>query len=134
MLEAACPQTVSCADIVTLATRDAVSLAGGPKYNVLTGRHDGLVSSASEVNLPGPASTVSEARQAFSARGLTINDMVVLLGGHTLGVSHCSFFKDRLSNFQGTGVPDSTMDQELVTNLKGMCGSNPNIIWIRLHS
>ncbi|MCI51189.1 peroxidase 44-like, partial [Trifolium medium] len=31
-LEAACPSTVSCADIIALATRDAVALSGGPKY------------------------------------------------------------------------------------------------------
>uniref|UniRef100_A0A7C9E587 Peroxidase n=1 Tax=Opuntia streptacantha TaxID=393608 RepID=A0A7C9E587_OPUST len=126
-LEAACPQTVSCADIVTLATRDAVALAGGPQYNAPTGRRDGLVSRASEVNVPGPTFTVSQARQAFGARGLTLNDMVVLLGGHSVGVAHCSFFQDRLSNFLGTGGPDPTMDQNLVSTLKGTCGSNPNV-------
>ncbi|KNA05252.1 hypothetical protein SOVF_192140, partial [Spinacia oleracea] len=126
MLEAACPETVSCADIVTLATRDAVSLSGGQRYNVPTGRRDGLVSSASEVNLPGPTSTVSQSQQAFNGRGLTLNDMVVLLGGHTIGVTHCSFFQHRLSNFQGSGSPDTSMDEELVTTLKGTCGSVPN--------
>lgn len=126
-IEAACPQIVSCADIVTLATRDAVALSGGPQYNVPTGRRDGLVSSASEVNLPGPSFTVAQARQAFGARGMTLSDMVVLLGGHSVGVTHCSFFKDRLSNFQGTAAADPTMDQSLVTTLKGTCGSNPNV-------
>ncbi|KAJ7976452.1 Peroxidase [Quillaja saponaria] len=33
-LEIACPSTVSCANIITLTTRDAVALAGGPRYNV----------------------------------------------------------------------------------------------------
>ncbi|KAK9734523.1 hypothetical protein RND81_04G145400 [Saponaria officinalis] len=126
-LEASCPLTVSCADIVTLATRDAVALAGGPQYNIPTGRRDGLVSRLNEVNLPGPSFTVGQARQSFSDRGLTLNDMVVLLGGHTVGVSHCSFFQDRLSNFQGTGSPDPSMDQNLVANLKSKCGSNTGV-------
>ncbi|XP_021739509.1 peroxidase 44-like [Chenopodium quinoa] len=127
-LEKACPQKVSCADIITLATRDAVYLAGGPNYNVPTGRRDGLISRASEVNLPGLRFTVSQAQQSFSALGLTINDMVVLLGaGHTIGVAHCNFFKDRLSNFQGTGSPDHTMDKALVKNFNVLCGSNPNL-------
>lgn len=126
-LELACSQTVSCADVITLATRDAIALAGGPQYNVPTGRRDGLVSQASEVNLPGPTFMVAQARQTFGARGLTLNDMVVLLGGHSVGVAHCSFFQDRLSNFQGTGTPDPTMDQNLVTTLTGTCGSNPNV-------
>ncbi|KAL5770222.1 hypothetical protein ACOSP7_014376 [Xanthoceras sorbifolium] len=34
-LEAACPSAVSCADIITLATRDAAFLAGGVNYAVL---------------------------------------------------------------------------------------------------
>lgn len=123
-LEAACPQNVSCADIIALATRDSVGLAGGPKYNVPTGRRDGLISRMNDVNLPGPTFTVSQAQQSFRARGLTINDMVVLLGGHTVGVAHCSFFQDRLSNFQGTRAPDPTMDKGLVTKLQGICGSS----------
>lgn len=125
-LEITCPQTVSCADIIALATRDSVALAGGPQYNIPTGRRDGLISRADEVDLPGPASTVSQAQQAFRTRGMTINDMVVLLGGHSIGVTHCSFFQDRLTNFQGTGGPDPTMDPDLVTDLTNTCGSDPN--------
>ncbi|CAN6914866.1 unnamed protein product [Brassica oleracea var. botrytis] len=47
LLEAACPRTVSCSDIVTLATRDSVALAGGPRFSVPTGRrfHDSWVHS-----------------------------------------------------------------------------------------
>ncbi|XP_021739530.1 peroxidase 57-like [Chenopodium quinoa] len=126
-LEQSCPKTVSCADIITLATRDSVVLAGGPKYNVPTGRRDGLISRSSEVNVPGPSFTVSQAQKSFSDKGLTLNDMVVLLGAHTVGIAHCSLFQDRLSNFQGTGSPDPTMNKALVTKLTGVCGSNPNV-------
>ncbi|KAL3537972.1 hypothetical protein ACH5RR_001338 [Cinchona calisaya] len=122
-LEAACPSTVSCADIITLATRNAVALAGGPAYNVSTGRRDGQVSDSSEVNLPGPTLSVSDAAQFFTAKGLTLNDMIVLLGAHTVGVAHCGFFQDRLSNFQGTGKPDPTMDPTLAARLLKSCGT-----------
>ncbi|KAM0946834.1 putative peroxidase [Dioscorea sansibarensis] len=127
-LEASCPSTVSCADIIALATRDAVALAGGLNYSVPTGRRDGLISDAADVNLPGPSLSVNQAFQFFAAKGLTLDDMVVLLGGHTVGVAHCGFFRDRLGNFQGSGVPDSTMDPSLRAQLVKTCGSRPKQI------
>lgn len=96
ILEATCPSTVSCADVITLATRDAVALAGGPAYSVPTGRRDGLASDSSEVNLPGPTLAVSDAAGFFTAKGFTLKDMVVLLGAHTVGVAHCSFFEGNM--------------------------------------
>ncbi|MED6127348.1 hypothetical protein PIB30_087295, partial [Stylosanthes scabra] len=39
-VEQACPGVVSCADILAIAARDFVTLAGGPFYPVLTGRRD----------------------------------------------------------------------------------------------
>lgn len=97
-------------------------------YNVPTGRLDGLISRASEVNLPGPASTVAQIRQTFRARGMTVRDMVLLVGGgHSIGVAHCNFFQDRLFNFQGTGAPDSTMDTTLLNELQGLCGFSSQV-------
>ncbi|KAL8166336.1 LOW QUALITY PROTEIN: hypothetical protein V2J09_007835 [Rumex salicifolius] len=54
-LEAACPQTVSCADLLTFAARDSASLLGDITYSVSSGRRDGLVPHKSEPinNLPG---------------------------------------------------------------------------------
>ncbi|KAJ0079582.1 hypothetical protein Patl1_23534 [Pistacia atlantica] len=123
-LEKECPSTVSCADIITLATRDAVALSKGPFYAVPTGRRDGLASNPDEVFLPGPTISVSDAINVFAAKKLTVNNMVALLGGHTVGVAHCSFFEDRLSNFQGTNAPDPTMDPALVAELKRICSGN----------
>ncbi|TKY62837.1 Peroxidase 44 [Spatholobus suberectus] len=114
-LEGACPSTVSCADIITLATRDSVAMAGGPKYDVATGRRDGLVSQSSEVNLPGPGSSVSQALQAFTANGMSLDEMVTLLGAHTVGFTHCSFVRGRLS--------DPNMDPALRAQLGRICGS-----------
>uniref|UniRef100_A0A164WWE4 peroxidase n=1 Tax=Daucus carota subsp. sativus TaxID=79200 RepID=A0A164WWE4_DAUCS len=124
-LEVACPSTVSCADIITMATRDSVALAGGPNYTVPTGRRDGLVSNEGDVNLPSPRFTVPQALRSFSDKGLTLNDMVTLLGAHTVGFAHCSFFRSRLSS---SGRPDPTMDPALDATLSKLCGpadSNP---------
>lgn len=123
-LESICPSIVSCSDIVTLATRDAVALAKGPKYAVPTGRRDGLVSDPSKVDLPGPAQPVSEILRFFKTIGLNKFDMVTLLGAHTVGVAHCSFFRSRVSNFRGTGKPDPTMDPELVKKLFKLCNTS----------
>ncbi len=46
------------------------------------------------------------------------------VGGHTVGVAHCSLFQDRLYNFKNTGQPDPTMDPKLVENLKSRCPQN----------
>ncbi|XP_009796548.1 peroxidase 44-like [Nicotiana sylvestris] len=118
-LEATCAMTVSCADIIALATRDAVALAGGPSYSIPTGRRDGLVSDPSQVNLPGPSLTVPQAFQFFKNKGFTMNDMVTLLGGHTVGITHCSLFKgDRLSR------ADGSMDTNLFNRLRKTCSSS----------
>ncbi|XP_030443894.1 peroxidase 60-like [Syzygium oleosum] len=121
VVEAICPGVVSCADIIVMATRDAVALAKGGKYSVQSGRLDGKVSLAQNVNLPGSSMTVSQAAAAFAQKGFTISDMVVLLGGHTVGVTHCSFIQDRLYNFNGLGKPDPTMDPKLVAALRLRC-------------
>ncbi|KAH7282233.1 hypothetical protein KP509_35G020700 [Ceratopteris richardii] len=121
-LEAECPGVVSCADIIAVATRDAVALAGGPSYQVKTGRFDGRRSKSSDANiLPSPDSDVDQASSAFASQGLSLNDLVVLLGAHTTGFAHCGFFSDRLYNFQGTGQSDPTMNPPLVSRLKGIC-------------
>ncbi|XP_028766912.1 peroxidase 44-like [Neltuma alba] len=119
-VEKACPSTVSCADIVTLATRDAVALAGGPRYNVPTGRRDGLVSSPNEVNIPGPSLSVSQAFESFRVKGFSLNEMVTLLGAHTVGFTHCSLVRGRLSSFRNR---DPTMDPALDAKLGRICGS-----------
>lgn len=117
ILENECPSTVSCADIIALATRDAVALAGGPRYSVPTGRRDGLVSKSSDVNLPGPGSSVSQALGAFTSKGMTLDEMVTLLGAHTVGIAHCSFVRSRIN--------DPAMDPSLRATLIRICGTRP---------
>nr|GEU95501.1 peroxidase 60-like [Tanacetum cinerariifolium] len=116
------------ADIIIMATRDVVSLSGGGRYKVQTGRRDGLVSLAQNtISLPPPTASVATANQLFALKGLTTTDMIYLLGGHSIGIAHCSLFKDRLYNFKNTGKPDPTMDSALLSSLRKTCAQNATI-------
>ncbi|XP_010918629.1 peroxidase 44-like [Elaeis guineensis] len=125
-LEARCPSTVSCADIIALATRDAVVLAGGLGYDVPTGRRDGLRSEVKDVRgIPGPMDTIPQAIQDFARKGLTVKDMVVLLGAHSIGVTHCGGFRTRLLRSPSTGkFFGPTMDTSLRAKLQQACGNS----------
>ncbi|TKV94841.1 hypothetical protein SEVIR_9G322300v4 [Setaria viridis] len=110
-LENVCPGVVSCADIIIAATRDAVAMCGGPRYQVQLGRRDGMVSQASSASiLPGPNVDIPTAISLFSKKNLNSFDMAILMGAHTVGVTHCSVIHDRLYDFNGTGLPDPGMD------------------------
>ncbi|XP_071729600.1 peroxidase 60-like [Rutidosis leptorrhynchoides] len=127
-VEKICPGIVSCADIIIMATRDVVSLSGGGRYNVQTGRRDGTISLAQNTAfLPGPSTSVTNAIAAFKAKNLNATDMIYLLGGHTIGITHCSFFLDRLYNFQNTGKPDPTMDLKLLASLRRTCPQDGSV-------
>ncbi|KAJ4868159.1 Peroxidase 1 [Raphanus sativus] len=84
-----CRGLVSCADIIALVARDAVSVIGGPWWPVPLGRRDGRISKSSEVNLPSPFSDVKTLKKNFLDKGLNTKDLVVLSGAHTIGVSSC---------------------------------------------
>lgn len=103
-IEAKCPKIVSCADILAFAARDSIALAGNVTYKVPAGRRDGRISSDQNAlnNLPSPLSTASELVGNFTLKNLTAEDMVVLSGAHTIGVSRCSSFTNRLYGFSNT--------------------------------
>ncbi|CAN6250239.1 unnamed protein product [Urochloa humidicola] len=125
-LEQACPGVVSCADILALVARDVVVLTKGPHWDVPTGRRDGRRSVKQDAldNLPPPFFDAGRnLYQFFIPKGLDAKDQVVLLGGHTLGTSHCSQFVSRLYNFSGTGMADPTLDKRYVSRLKNKCAS-----------
>ncbi|XP_059274589.1 peroxidase 27-like [Lycium ferocissimum] len=125
-LEKECPGTVSCSDILALAARDAVSLINGPSWQVPLGRRDGRVSILSEAlrNLPTPFDNFTTLKTSFGALGLNVKDLVVLSGGHTIGMSHCFSFSSRLYNFTGKGDIDPNMDQNYINRLKIKCKPN----------
>ncbi|PUZ60364.1 hypothetical protein GQ55_4G118600 [Panicum hallii var. hallii] len=97
-VEAACKGIVSCADIVALASRDAVNLLGGPTWNVQLGRKDSRTASqsAANANLPGPGSSAASLVSAFAVKGLSARDMTALSGAHTVGRARCLFFRGRI--------------------------------------
>ncbi|PAN28885.1 hypothetical protein PAHAL_5G184000 [Panicum hallii] len=82
-VEAACPGTVSCADILALAARDSLVLVGGPTYPVLTGRRDSdgsfYYEAAGGGNIPAPNATYAMTLDAFARRGFTERETVALL-------------------------------------------------------
>jgi len=122
-LEAACPGTVSCADVVAFAGRDASAVLSGGRadFAMPAGRRDGRVSLSSEAlqNLPPPSFNLSQLAASFAAKGLGVEDMVVLSGAHTVGRSHCSsFVPDRLA------VP-SDINARFANFLRRRCPANP---------
>ncbi|KAK4423421.1 Lignin-forming anionic peroxidase [Sesamum alatum] len=72
-VERVCPEVVSCADIVTLAARDASIVVGGPSWNVRLGRRDSTTASHSQANTDLPKA-------------------------HTIGQAHCFLFRSRINN------------------------------------
>ncbi|GJT07214.1 peroxidase 27-like protein [Tanacetum coccineum] len=121
-VEAACPSVVSCADILALVARDSIQQIKGPYWPVPLGRRDGRVSIASEsFTLPAPFANITTLKSQFKSRGLSVKDLVVLSGGHTVGVSHCSTIASRLYNFTGKGDTDPTLDPKYVPHLKSKC-------------
>ncbi|KAJ4828372.1 Peroxidase 10 [Turnera subulata] len=122
-VEKACPGIVSCADILTLAARDAVFFAGGFYWAVPLGRRDGPTSSDTAANqqIPGPFELLENITAKFTSKGLDLKDVVVLSGAHTIGFAQCLTFKSRLFDFDGAGNPDPLLDASLLQSLQKAC-------------
>ncbi|KAK6122263.1 hypothetical protein DH2020_043996 [Rehmannia glutinosa] len=104
-VERICPGVVSCADILTLAARDASVYVGGPTWTVRLGRRDSTTANRDQANtdLPDPFSTLAELISSFGNKGLSETDMVALSGAHTLGQAQCFLFRARI-NSNGTDI------------------------------
>ncbi|KAL5993211.1 Peroxidase 47 [Asimina triloba] len=110
-IEYQCPGTVSCADILAMAARDAVLWAGGPYYAIPKGRVDGRRSKIEDtINLPPPTFNSSDLIRTFTKRG-----------GHTLGVARCASFKNRLKNFDSKNDVDPSLDRTYAQSLAQTC-------------
>ncbi|KAK7818586.1 peroxidase 55 isoform X1 [Quercus suber] len=125
-VEQACPGKVSCADILAIAARDVVVLAGGPSFNVELGRRDGLISQASLVagNLPEPTFNLNQLKTIFAKNNLSQNDMIALSGAHTVGFSHCSRFSNRLYSFSSSSPVDPSLNPTYAQQLEAGCPQN----------
>ncbi|KAF0923133.1 hypothetical protein E2562_003350 [Oryza meyeriana var. granulata] len=125
-VEERCPGTVSCADIVIYAARDAASLLsnGHVHFDVLAGRLDGVVSRASDAqrDLPDSTFTISELIRNFRRKNFTIEELVILSGAHAIGVGHCSSLRARL-----TAPPEQILPAYRAL-LAGKCAAGPDPI------
>ncbi|KAG0471831.1 hypothetical protein HPP92_016377 [Vanilla planifolia] len=133
-LELHCPEVVSCADILAVATRDFVSMLGGPFYPILLGRKDSLSSTAASVepNLARPNASIDHIVALFASKGFTVRELVAISGAHTVGFSHCGEYADRIFNFNKGGplAFDSSMNPTYAQGLQKACADylkNPTI-------
>ncbi|KAJ4960069.1 hypothetical protein NE237_019979 [Protea cynaroides] len=131
-LELACPGIVSCADILALTTRDLLTMVGGPFYTVRLGRKDGFISQASRVdgNLLESSATASQQIDLLASKGFSVQEFVALLGGHTIGFSHCKEFAKRIFNYSNTSQNDPTLNLVFAKSLRIACANydkNPNM-------
>nr|CAC38073.1 peroxidase1A [Medicago sativa] len=122
-VENACPNTVSCADILALSAEISSDLANGPTWQVPLGRRDSLTAnnSLAAQNLPAPTFNLTRLKSNFDNQNFSTTDLVALSGGHTIGRGQCRFFVDRLYNFSNTGNPDSTLNTTYLQTLQAIC-------------
>lgn len=119
-LEAECPKTVSCADIVALSAREGVALLGGPLIDMKTGRMDSKISYAAEVDnfIPNHNDSISLVLSRFQSIGVDTEGTVALLGAHSIGRIHCKNIVNRLYP-----TVDQTLNPKYAEYLKGRCPS-----------
>ncbi|KAI4328285.1 hypothetical protein L6164_020651 [Bauhinia variegata] len=124
-LELECPGVVSCADILAATARDLIVIVGGPYYEVLFGRKDGTISTKENTDkeFPLPRMPLSQIISIFSAKGFSVQEMVALTGAHTIGLSHCKEFSDRLFNFSKTSDYDPAYNSEFAKGLRKLCAN-----------
>ncbi|MED6217665.1 hypothetical protein PIB30_019797 [Stylosanthes scabra] len=122
-LEEECPQTVSCADAIAFSANEAVAMSSGVRQRPLGGRRDSLnsLATAADQNLASPTATVDQMSEIFRKLGFNADEMVVLLGAHSIGSAHCDLFMDRVYNFRNTQKPDPVLPLPYVDQLKGIC-------------
>ncbi|XP_008243756.1 PREDICTED: peroxidase 11 [Prunus mume] len=123
-LESECPGIVSCADILTIAARDAVILVGGPYWDVPLGRKDSITASPelAEANLPTANEGLATIISKFLYQGLSVTDMVALSGAHTIGMARCANVRARIygGDFEATSG-SNPLSQSYLSSLKSTC-------------
>ncbi|KAJ6807005.1 peroxidase 11-like [Iris pallida] len=97
-LESQCPGTVSCADLLAIAARDATLLLGGPYWDVPVGRKDAKSTSLelADADIPTPDQGLIAQMTKFLEKGLSVTDLVALVGAHTVGMARCASFRGRI--------------------------------------
>ncbi|CAI0626212.1 unnamed protein product [Linum tenue] len=121
-LESVFPETVSCADVLAIASRNSVFLVIMLIGKFKWGRKDGLSASkaAATASILGPNSTVAVLATNFQNVGLSLNDVVALSvsGAAVLAV-------DDDGGGAGKGTP-FTFDNQYYVNLMSREGQLPS--------
>ncbi|EFJ24033.1 hypothetical protein SELMODRAFT_102882 [Selaginella moellendorffii] len=125
LVEAKCPNTVSCADIIVIVARECVMALNGPTWTVTFGRRDSLTANqtAANVELPPFFFNVSRLIANFQSHGLSVQDLVALSGSHTIGQGQCGNFKSRLYGPSLSSSPDY-MNPYYNQSLRSQCPSS----------
>lgn len=96
-LEKKCPKTVSCADILTAAAREATVLVGGPYWMVPYGRRDGVDSVGKETGLvPMGIEDITYLIERYQSLGLNLVDFIVLSGTKLLHHTHTFHYEQKM--------------------------------------
>ncbi|KAM6571900.1 hypothetical protein CsatA_015980 [Cannabis sativa] len=123
MVESECPGVVSCADILTIAARDAVILVGGPYWDVPVGRKDSITANyaLADTNIPTANEGLIPIISKFMYQGLSVKDMVALAGAHTIGKARCENFRDRIyGDFRATSGLNP-ISASYLSSLRSIC-------------
>jgi len=59
--------------------------------------------------------------ELFGRKGFNVEEMVVLLGAHSVAITHCDFFMERATNFNATGKPDPTLTPKVLVKINKAC-------------
>lgn len=81
-VEKLCPGVVSCADVLTVAARDASVAVGVPSWTVKLGRRDSTTGNPAQAvtDLPFFEADLETLITDFDRKGLSVRDMVALSG------------------------------------------------------
>jgi len=85
-------------------------------YEVLVGRRDARNASWNDANrnLPAPFFNFSQLISNFQAHGLDLKDLVLLSGGHSIGLARCTTFRARIYN-------DTNIDKCFAASVQQVC-------------
>ncbi|XBI01200.1 hypothetical protein VPH35_130030 [Triticum aestivum] len=127
-LEHDCPATVSCADVIALASRDAVALLGGPTWSVPLSRKDSRFAAnpeSTKKGLPSPHDNLGELVAMFSRLNLDARDMTALSGADTVGMADCMHYSDRVYGADRDEEIDPYFAQTMKQSCQGPSGKAP---------
>ncbi|BBN08331.1 peroxidase [Marchantia polymorpha subsp. ruderalis] len=96
---------------------------GCPSWSVVSGRRDGLVSSA-QINpsiFPPSLPYYPFFENRFTRKGASEREMVVLSGAHKIGITHCGLIQAQVYNSTGPEIVDPILEPTMAAQLNKQC-------------